>query len=534
LSEELPLNRTDDEISSADLTKRAVKASGWLLAARVVRKLLDMVKLIVLARLLTKGDFGLFGVVGMALTALHTFSQTGFDQALVQRKDDIESYLDTAWTVQLIRALALGAILFFAAEPIAAFFNDMRAASLLKVMAFSVVIAGTANIGIVYFKKELQFKKIFILTITGAVVSVVVGVILAYKLRSAWALVWAVIASTSVNCALSYFLHPYRPKLKFDREKAYTLMRYGGWVLAGTITIYFGSQLDYIFIGRVLGVSALGIYLMAYKISLLPITEFTYTVARIAMPSYAKLQGNPNRIRRAYDRLFQLTTALSIPACVGTIMIAPQIIDILLGSKWQEAVLPLQILMGAQLLKSIASTGSPLFMGAGKPRYEFTMQVFRAAALGLALYPMLKWMKLPGGSGAVVISAVAMFIPFFFVIGKVSGMKIRTLASRLILPLAGSVIMAAFLWGALVFFNSYLFLDIPSYPLVMKIEPGSLYALKAMKFVNVFLLGVVITLAAGIYLALIVAVSRRFKELTISDDVGTVIKTVKQKFARFI
>jgi len=523
---ELIVQKDENIAGGQDLAARAVGSAGWVFAGRVARKTLDLIRMIVFARLLAPRDFGLFGIVAVTLSALGTFSQTGFDQALIQRKEDAESYLDTAWTVQLLRGITLALVLMLTAPAVAAFFREPAAANLLRAMSLAVILEGGVNIGTVFFKKNLQFKKVFILTTLSSTISLAVGIVLAIQLRSAWALLWASVAGAFASCCFSYLMHPYRPRLSFDRKKASELIRYGKWVLAGAITVFFASQLDYIMVGRILSMEALGVYLLAYRISLMPIQEITYTVARVAMPSYAKLQGDPERIRNAYDRLFQLTTFLSVPACVGTIIIAPQLVDILLGAKWHGVVLPLQILMIAQLLKSICSTGSPLFLGSGNPRCEFSVQFFRAIALAVALYPMLIWMGIPGGAWAVVISSVAMLIAFAVMIVKVAGVKIRQLAARLLVPALGSALMSLFLWGVFGFFSVRNALNLP--PALVWAHPSLLTRLA--KLVGALQLGAVVVVAAALYLALGILLSTLVKRSTVASDVATIFKTAKRRF----
>jgi lipopolysaccharide exporter len=435
------------------LSSRAVRGASWIVVGKIIARSLTLLNMIILARLLDPRDFGLFGIVMIAVATMETFSKTGFSVALIQQKHDVEKYLDTAWTVQALRSVILSLLLTSIAPALASFFSEPRVIHMARVIAVSVLLNGLINVGILYFQKELEFHKDFIFNTVSSITSFIVGVYMAYRYRSVWALVYAELAGAIFRVIVSYMLHPYRPSIRLDMAKAKEMFGYGKWVFACSITIYCGSKMDDLMVGKMLDTTALGIYLYGYTISLLPIQEVTYTIHNVAFPSYAKMQGDHDRTMSAFNRLFQLSTFLSIPACVGMALIAPAFVEIVLGQKWLSVVPPLQILLMAQLIKSINSTGSPLFMGVGLPQYEFYMQFARTIALAFLLYPLIKWLGLAGASWAVVGSAIVMFACFYYSIEKLTGLDIYAMGNRLIPPTVGTLLMALFVYKALQIFD---------------------------------------------------------------------------------
>ncbi len=111
-------------ISSESLSKRVVRGGIWVFALRITSRSLGFIRTIILARLLAPEDFGLLGIAMLAIATLETFSQTGFNAALIQKKENVESYLDTAWTVSAVRGVLLFLILFLSAPLVATFFNS--------------------------------------------------------------------------------------------------------------------------------------------------------------------------------------------------------------------------------------------------------------------------------------------------------------------------------------------------------------------------------------------------------------------------
>ena len=205
---------------ASSLGKKVVRGGIWVFTLRGTQRLFSFVRLIILARILAPSDFGLMGIALLTMAALNTFSQTGFQTALIQKKEDIKSYLDAAWTVTIIRGIILFLILYFIAPYAATFFKSPKALSIIKVIGFSFLIQAFTNIGVVYFQKELEFNKQFIYQFTGTIADFVVAVSAAVILRNVWALVYGLLAGNAARLIVSYLIHPYRPHLSFDFGKA--------------------------------------------------------------------------------------------------------------------------------------------------------------------------------------------------------------------------------------------------------------------------------------------------------------------------
>jgi len=279
------------------LLQRVVRGGGWVFALRITDQLFGLARLIILARLLAPADFGLFGIALLAMSALETFSQTGFSAALIQKNEDIKPYLDTAWTVQLIRGTILALILFAVAPHIAAFFDAPAAKSILQVIGLSVLFQGFTSVGVIYFQKELEFHKQFAYMFSGALVNAGVAILAAFLLRSVWALVFGLLAGNLMRMVVSYFIHPYRPHIHFSRKQFKELFGFGKWIFGSSMLVFLITQGDDIFVGRLLGIAALGFYQLAYRISNMPTTEITHVISQVTfrpqtLPSHRPSPGN--------------------------------------------------------------------------------------------------------------------------------------------------------------------------------------------------------------------------------------------------
>ncbi|MFW9878527.1 MAG: oligosaccharide flippase family protein, partial [Candidatus Thorarchaeota archaeon] len=194
------------------LKHRVVKGGFWVFSVRAIQQVFNIIRLIVLARVLAPDDFGVLGIALLVMMTLETFTQTGFQHALIQKKKDIRPYLDAAWTVLILRGIILFSILFLIAPFAAGFFETSTATTVIQVIGFSVLFQAGINIGVVYFQKELEFKKYFIFQISGTLADFIIAISAAIILKNVWALVFGLVGGNAVRFIVSYFIHPYKPR----------------------------------------------------------------------------------------------------------------------------------------------------------------------------------------------------------------------------------------------------------------------------------------------------------------------------------
>lgn len=423
------------------LSKKVVRGGIWVFGLRIINRGLGFVRTIILARLLVPEDFGLFGIAMLAIATLETFSQTGFQTALIQKNENVELYLDTAWTVSAVRSVLLFLILFFSAPLVATFFNLPQATLVIKVIAVSTLLSGFRNIGILFFQKELKFNKLFFYELSATLVDLTVAITLAFMLRNVWALVWGGLAANVVRLFMSYMLHKYRPRVRFRKSEFKELFGFGKWILGSSILVFLVTQGDDIFVGKMLGVTTLGLYQMAYLISNLPATEITHIISHVTFPAYSKLQYNLQRLREAYLDALQLTAFISIPIAGGIFVLAPDFTRIFLGEKWMLMVPAIQVLVLAGLVRSIAATMGPIFYGVGRPRIDTMWQVIRLIVLIALIYPLTVHWDLLGASIAVLFSMLVSTFGFSFMVIKITRCELKKFGKMVFLPLLYSMIM---------------------------------------------------------------------------------------------
>lgn len=422
------------------LAQRVAKGGMWVFALRGVEKILGFIRLVILARLLAPNDFGLFGIALLAMSTLDTFSQTGFQAALVQKKEGITQYLDTVWTASIIRGSILFVIILLSAPYVALFFNTPKASLIIQVIGVSMFLGGFTNIGIIYFQKELEFNRQFAYRLSTTVVEFVVVVSAALIFKNVWALVFGMFAGSLTGLVASYVIHPYRPHFRLDLGKSRELLGFGKWVFGSTVLVFLITQGDDAFVGKLLGVTMLGFYQMAYRISNLPATEITHVISQVTFPAYSKMQDDLPRLREAYLRVLQLTAFLSFPIAGFIFVLAPDFTRIFLGEKWMPMVPAMQVLACAGLVRSIAATTGPLFYASGRPKVDTRWQMIRLLVIAVLIYPCTMQWGIVGASIVVLVSILVSTMGFCYKAIKITGCTLRSFGEAVLFPLLNGII----------------------------------------------------------------------------------------------
>lgn len=427
--------------------KQAVLTSGgWLLSLRVAERLLGLARLVVLARLLAPDDLGMFGIAMLAMATIETLSQTGFNEAIIQRGGAARDYLGTAWTVHVLRGAVLAALLWAASPLVAGFFEEPGAVPLLRVLCLNLVIVGLTNTGAVLLERDLRFGRVAAISAAGGLVDIVVSVAAAFALRSAWALVYGVLAGNLVRVAVSYLaVPPVRPR--FDRARARELSGFGGWVWAANLLHFAANQGDDIIVGRILGSAALGIYRMAFAYAALPATEITHVISRVTFPAYARLRDDAAGLRRGYLITVQAVALVAAPLAAGIAVMADGFVRLILEPAWQPLVPPLQILALWGFIRALAATTGPVLYALGRPQTVTRLVGLKLVLMLLMIFPLTMRFGLAGTSWAVVLAAALNYPIAALVVGRSVGCGAREYARACLVPAAAALAMAAAIVG---------------------------------------------------------------------------------------
>ena len=393
----LAMTQTDHRKIGHHMARGAV----WMVLMRLVIRGTGLINMVIMARLLVPEDFGLIAMASIFIGAIETFSEFSFDVALIKDQKAGRKHYDTAWTLSIIRGLAAALILVAIAGPAAAAFDEPRLQMIVVVLATSPLILGFQNIGVVDFRKTLNFRKDFILMASEKVVAVVVAVGLALVFRNYWALVGGVLISRFWRLVASYVMHPYRPTFSLAAWRE--LFAFTKWLLLQNILLFFKNRIDRLVIGKMLGASTLGLYTIAFDLANLVTTELMSPIRRALLPGFAKLVDKRDQMRTMFIEVFGLTLWLGAPIAIGIGLLALPLVTLLLGDGWLQAVPIIQILVIAGFVALLSSCSHPIFLALGRPELPTILS-------GLSVIFLVPGLLIGTSSHGVIGAAIAIVI----------------------------------------------------------------------------------------------------------------------------
>lgn len=422
---------------------RVLRSGIWVGASELTLAVLNIVRSVLLARLLSPQIFGLMGLALIALRTFETFTRPGIAQALIARQQDFDEAAPTAFTMLVVRGVVLAALLATAAPWVGRFYAEAELTPMLVAMSSLFVLGSLANINTVAHQRNLDFRRLTYLSQVTALCGIVITVALAWWLRSVWALVIGQIAQTVISVALSYYFIAGRMSFTFDTAVARDLFRYGKFVTGSSIVLYVATEIDSAVIGKLLGTEQLGFYALALTIANLVTTNLSKIASGVMMPAYSKLQSDLPALRRAYLRTFGLMLLAVVPATAGLLLLAEPFIGVVYGQKWVATAVPLQILAVFGLLRALAAFSGYLFEGMGVPKVAFQLGIWRLLVILPLIIPMIERFGLAGAAVTVTAGIAVQWLVGLFYLRRLAGIALREIAAAIWRPLWMTLLMAA-------------------------------------------------------------------------------------------
>jgi PST family polysaccharide transporter/lipopolysaccharide exporter len=430
------------------LTQRSIAGGFWMGMTKVASRGLQIAMVVVLANLLSPAQFGVMGVALLMLSAMTRLSKLGLNSALIYNENEnVNAYLNTTWTLMLARGLVLAGITVLIAPTVANVFGEPRLVAILPVMALGPLLDGVRNPGIVYFKKDLEFQRQFVYDVGGSLVQFGVAVGYALVNPTIWALVLGYIASSATRAFISYFLHEFNPRPRFDIERARELIGYGKWMTASNALNFVKNEGDDAFIGWFLAASSLGFYQMAYRLANAPATEISHVISGVAFPAYSKVQDDYDALRTGFVRVINLSTFIAFPVGIGIAAVAPTFTRAFLGEEWLPMVLTMQLFAIYGTSRSFASTFGSVWQAVGRPDLLTKLQMLAIVGMVIGIYPATDQYGIAGAAAVILVVNVVMMLPInMYVTVKQIDMRFLDLASEVVYPITASSVMGIVVW----------------------------------------------------------------------------------------
>ncbi len=387
----------------------------WVTVARVSTRGLNILTRLVLAVLLTREAFGIVAGANLYIDALQLIREAGFGSALIyfhgkypQEEEEAEH---TAFWFVLIMAIVLYALTLLLAPFAVRFARDPNPliAPVLRVLGLNLIISAFARIPMVRLAKQMDFRRRAIPDVVPNLINVAVSLPLAALGFGVWSLVFGRLAATVGRVVLSWWITGWRPKFLFVSRLARTLFDYGKHIAGSQLLILGITNIDDLFVIRLLGWDIEGVYDNAYRLSNLPATQITSVINQVMFPALAKIRENVHLFRRVYFQALRYVALVATPVAGGTVLFAPDVVTLIGSSKWQDMIVPMQLLAVYGFIRSLAANMGNVYRGGGRPEYLTYIAIWRLSTMALLLYPVtVRW----GIVGVSALSAAVAVVDF--------------------------------------------------------------------------------------------------------------------------
>lgn len=350
-------------------------------------KLLGLISTVILARILTPGDYGIVAMAMLVVGLTEVLVDFGADTNVLREQILTRDLIDSAWTLSIIQGGTVAVLLALSAPLAEIYFEEPRVVPIIWVIAAFLFIGSFSNIGMTVARKEFQFGLEFRYNLFPKLIAVIVTISAALIIKDYRALVLGIVVGIVSRLILSYVMHPYRPAWNTSRLRS--MWHFSKWLLISGIANFASRKSDELIAGRIGGAHSLGIYSVASEIGQMPTWELGPPIMRAFLPTLSTIKDDMERVRAAVLKTLGAVNTLTIAAACGFVVIAEPLTHVLLGEKWAGVAPFLAIFALVGAFKVAVAPFSSLFVLLGYSKlYARVMWieflVFLAAAALLA------------------------------------------------------------------------------------------------------------------------------------------------------
>jgi O-antigen/teichoic acid export membrane protein len=391
------------------LTGRTISGVLWTAWGKGGHTVLNLLALVILARLLSPREFGTVGAALVLIEFSSIFSRLGLGPAVVQRRELESRHLKVAFTGSLILGLAIGLLVWLLAGQAAGFFRNAQVADVLRALAWVFPLKGVSALAEALLLRDLRFRWLANLDVaTFAFGQVCVAIPLAYLGFGVWSLVVGTMAQTLIRCGLLLLVRR-PPGLGLERQALGEMLHFGAGFTIARLANLLALQGDNLVVGRWLGPAALGLYSRAYGLMSAPASALGNVLDDVLFPTMARVQDDPVRLGLAYRRGVALIALVALPASVGMVILAPELVGVALGDRWVAATAPFQVLAAGTLFRTSYKMSDSLARSTGVVYSRARRQILYAAmVIGGAMVGQ-RW-GITGVALGVLVALVANFL----------------------------------------------------------------------------------------------------------------------------
>lgn len=364
---------------------RTARAAAWAFLSTAGAKIITLVGLMLLARLLAPAEFGLLAFALAYITYAETIGDLGTGVALIYWPDRREEAAQVTFVINVVAGLFWCGLTLLIAPWVAAFFDAPAGAPLVRMLALSFLIRFLGNTHDALAQKDLRFRARAIPELGLAAVKAVIALGFAWYGYGAWSLVYGQLAGLAAWTVLLWIKIPWRPTLTLPSDLLGPMLRYGSGIVSVNIVSAIAHHADIAVIGRMLGVTVLGFYQMAYKIPEASVIVLLWVVSKVLFPAFSRIHAEGGRLREPYLRATRYLSAVTMPAVAGLFLLSLPIVQVFFGSEWAPSAPILSMVALYIGIRSLSSHTGDILKATGRAYMLAGLAVLQAVLVVPAL-----------------------------------------------------------------------------------------------------------------------------------------------------
>lgn len=365
------------DISKQELKTKSISGFFWRFSERLASHLVMSIVTIVLARLLLPDDFGVVALAMVFVNIANVFVVSGLNTSLIQKKEIEETDCSTIFYATLLLSIVLYAIIFVSSPLIADIYDNSKVTNLLRVLGLFIPLSTFNSIQQAMVSRNLDFKKIFIATLCGALLAGCIGIGLALAGFGAWALVGQQLSSVFFNTITLSFIIRWKPKLIFSIDRFKNLFRFGTNLMFANFIGSIFNQLRNFLVGLKYTPSDLAYFTTGDMFPVLITNNVDVAINSVLFPAMSKIQDNLEEVKRAMRRSMMTSSYLLVPSLLMLAAVADKLVIILLTEKWMFCVPYIQVLSIGYCFSTLGTANLQAINAIGRSDVTLKLEFFK-------------------------------------------------------------------------------------------------------------------------------------------------------------
>lgn len=380
--------------------KKVFSGIGWSFAEKISAQLVSLIVSIILARILAPEDYGILAIVNVFVAIGDALVAGGFGIALVQKKNSDDTDFNSICWVSVFVSVLLYAVLFICAPLISDFYVNNDLTLITRVIGIRLVFSAVNSIQQAYIQKKLLFMKSCIIGTFGAIVSGIIGIVLALTGAGVWALIAQNMMSVIISTAMLYFFIEWKPRLQCSMSSIKEMWGYGSRVFLATTVDTLKDNIRTLVVGKVFSSADLAYYNQGKRFPQLLVNDIVNSVGKVLLPVFSEQQDDLNKNTDFMRLSIRVSSFILLPLIFGMVGIADNFILLFLTEKWMPCVPYLRILSLVYVTRSVNTILKNALLAIGKSEvnlfHEVVTSVLTVALIILAAFyfrsvPLIAW-----------------------------------------------------------------------------------------------------------------------------------------------